>query len=64
MRNRPELNGVAVLLGKIGQAGEQEDENGEKHQQHGEFLVASSQRVAERLKASRVTCELQYAHDA
>lgn len=50
---------MLLFFGEVGQAGEQENGNGEKHHEQAELLVAALERVAERLEAGGVARQLE-----
>jgi len=55
---------VVLLLGEVGEAGEDEDANGEEHHEQAELLVAPVEGVAEGLEPSGMTSQLQDPQDA
>jgi len=63
-RDAGELRARLVLLGEIDEAGEDEDFDAEEHHEQTELLVATTERVAERLQPNRVPSQLQYPEDA
>ena len=62
-RNAGEPGGRLVLLGKVAEAGKDEDAHGQEEHEQAQLLVAVLQGEGDRLEAGRVASQLEDSHN-